>query len=57
METKTIVITKKPKTFHFDLLKDVGINLKHEKYFLLKHNEILADYTIKEKTEQLLSKY
>ena len=30
MRNNKLVITTEPKTFHFDLLRDVGINLKHE---------------------------
>ena len=35
---KKFVITTKPRTFLFDLSKDVGINLKHEIHFIIKHN-------------------
>ena len=38
MEDNKLIITTKPKIFHFGLLKDVAINLKH---FVIKHNEIL----------------
>ena len=52
-----IVITAEPKTFHFDLAKDVDINLKHETYYIIKHNELLAEHAIKNKIRQSLSKY
>ena len=51
------VITTKPKTFHFDLPKDAGINLKHEMYSIIKYNEPLTENTIKNEIRQLLSKY
>ena len=31
-----IVMTTEPKTFYFDLPKDVGSNLKHEIYSIIK---------------------
>ena len=37
----------KPKTFYFDLPKDAGINLKCVIYSIIKHNELLAEHTIK----------
>ena len=51
------VITTEPKTFYFDLPKVVGIILKYENYFIIKHNEPLAEHTIKKEIRQLLSKY
>ena len=36
-----LVMTTKPKTVQFDL-HDVDMNLKHEIYFTIKHNELLA---------------
>ena len=42
MRDNKLVITTKPKTFYFDLTKDAGINLKHEIYYTIKHNELLA---------------
>ena len=52
-----LVITAEPKTFHFDLAKDVDINLKHEIYYIIKHNELLAEHAIKNEIRQSLSKY
>ena len=52
-----LVITTKHRTFHFDLSKDSGINLKHEICFIIQHNEFLAEDTIKNEMRQLLSKY
>ena len=40
-----LAITAEPNTF--DLLKDVGIDLKHEIFFIMEHNELLAEHTIK----------
>ena len=51
------VITTEPKTFYFDLPKVVGIILKYENYFIIKHNEPLAEHTIKKEIRRLLSKY
>ena len=42
-----LAITIQPKTFCFDLPKDSNINLKHEIYSIIKHNEHLAEHTIK----------
>ena len=40
---KRLVITTEPKTFHFDLPKD----LQHKIYFVIKLNEYLAEHTMK----------
>ena len=57
MGDKKLVITTENKTFHFDLAKNAGINLKHEIRSVIKHNEVLAEHTIKNEIRQLLSKY
>ena len=49
MRNEFVITTADPETFHFDLPKDAGINLKHEIYPPMKHNEILAEHTIKTK--------
>ena len=46
-----------PRTFHFNLPIDVHIHLKHEIYFIIKHNELLAKHIIKSEVRQLLSKF
>ena len=51
------MITTETKTFHFDLPKDLGNNLKHEIDFIIKHKEFLADQTMENKISRLLSKY
>ena len=58
MEEDMIVI-RDPKTFcfNFDWPKDVDENLKYELEFIIKSNEALAENKIKNKIEQLLSKY
>ena len=58
MEENMIVI-RHPKTFYFDFdwPKDVDENLKHKIEFIIKSNEYLAKNKIKNKIEQLLSKY
>ena len=48
-----LVITE-PKTIRFNLPKDLGNNLRHEIDFVIKHNNFLAEQTIK---IRLLSKY
>ena len=45
-ENKLVIITE-AKTFHFDLAKDVGKNLKHKINSIIKQNEFLAEHTIK----------
>ena len=52
-----LVITTEPKTFYSDLPKNVDNNLKQEIYSIIKHNELLAERTIKNKVRQALSKY
>ena len=52
-----LVIATEPKAFYFDLPTNVDINLKHEIYFIIKHNELLPEHKIKNEIRQLLSKY
>ena len=56
---KYIVIIREPKTFYFDfdLHKDLDKNLKHKTEFIIKRNISLPENKIKNKIEQLLSKY
>ena len=54
---KKLVITTEPKAIHFHLSKNVDNNLKHETDLIIKHNDLLAVHTIKNKIRQLLSKY
>ena len=54
---KWLVITIESKNFHFDLSKHVGNNLKHEIDSIIKHDELLAEHSIKNEIRQLLSKY
>ena len=49
-----LVITTKLKTFHFDLPKDAGMNLKHKIYSIIKHNELLVEHIIKFEVRKLL---
>ena len=39
-----LTVTTEPKAFHFDLHTDVGINLKHEIYSIIKYTELLAEH-------------
>ena len=52
-----LVIIREPKPFHFNLPKDVNINLKHEIYSIIKYNELLAEHTIKNELTQVMPKY
>ena len=54
-----ILVIREPKLFHcnFDFPKDVDKNLKDEIEFIIKRNESLAEYKIKNEIGQLLSKY
>ena len=45
-DSKLILLTER-KFIHFDLPKDVSNNLKHEIDYIIKHNESLAETTIK----------
>ena len=47
IEGNQIIATTGRTTFHFVLPKDFGINLKHETYSIINHNEVLAKHTIK----------
>ena len=50
-DNKLATITE-PKTIHFDLPKKIDNSLKHEIDFLIKHNEFLAEDTIKNEISQ-----
>ena len=50
-DNKLVTITE-PKTIHFDLPKKIDSSLKHETDFLVKHNEFLAEDTIKNEISQ-----
>ena len=50
-DNKLVTITE-PKTIHFDLPKKIDSSLKHETDFLIKHNEFLAEDTIKNEISQ-----
>ena len=56
---ENMIVKRNAKTFYFDYHwpKDIYENLKHEIEFIIKSNESLAENKIKNKTEQLLSKY
>ena len=44
IDNNKLAIIAEPKIIHLDLPKDVGNNLKHE---IIKHNEFLAEHTIR----------
>ena len=48
MGDNKLMATTEPKTILFDLSTDDGINLKHETYSIIKHNELLAEHIIME---------
>ena len=50
MGDNKLIVTTEPKTFHFDLPTDAGINLKHEIYSIMKHNELLSEHISMETT-------
>ena len=52
-----LVIKREPKTLHFDLSEHSDNNSKQEISSIIKHNELLAEHTIKNEIRQLLSKY
>ena len=56
---ENMIVIRDPKTFcfNFDWPKDVYENLKHEIEFVIKTNESLANYKIKNEIEQLLLKH
>ena len=56
---ENIIVIRDPKTFYFyfDWPNDVDKNVKHETEFIIKSNQSLAENKIKNKTEQLQSKY
>ena len=52
-----LVIKREPKTLYFDLSEHSDNNSKQEISSIIKHNELLAEHTIKNESRQLLSKY
>ena len=50
IEDSKLVIITESNTIHFDLHKNVHKNLYHEIDSIIKHNEFLADHTIKNKS-------
>ena len=46
-----------PKNCQFDLAENVDKNVIHAVDFIIKHNVLLAEHTIKNEIRQLLSKY
>ena len=51
------VIIIKPWTIYFGLHKKVDRNMKYGIDFIIKHNEVLAEHTMKNEISWLLSKY
>ena len=47
IKNNELVIKTEPKTFIFILPKDVDNNLKYKTDYIIKHNECLAEQTIK----------
>ena len=50
-------VTIGPKTFHFDLTKDVDKTLKCEIDLIIRHNEFLVEHTVKNEISRLLFKH
>ena len=57
IEDNKLAIITESKTVNFDLSKDLDNNLKYEINFIIKHNKLLAEHTMKNEISQLLSKY
>ena len=55
-DNKPAVITES-KTFRFNFIKKVESSLKHDIHFIVRHNEFLAEHTIKNEISWLLFKY
>ena len=55
-DSKLLIITEL-KIFHFELPNDVKSMLKPEIDSIIKHNEFLVEYTIKNEVSRLLFKY
>ena len=53
----TVIRDPKNFQFHFGLPQNVGENLKHGIELIITNNESLAQNKMKNKTEQLFSKY
>ena len=49
-----LVTTTEPRTFHFGLPNHADNNLEHKIDSIIKHNELLAEHTIKNEVRQLL---
>ena len=56
-DNKLVISVTKNFHFHFELLKNIDKNLKHEIGFIIKYNESLDENKTKNGTHQLLSKY
>ena len=52
-----LITTTEPKTFRFELSKFAGSNLANENYSIIKHNQLLAEHTLKNEVQQLLLEY
>ena len=50
MGDNKLIVTTEPKTLHFDLHIDAGINLKNQIYSIIKYNELLAGHISMETT-------
>ena len=57
MECIKLIITAEPKTFCLNLPKVADNNLEQVIDCFIKHNELLAEHTIKNEVIQILSKY
>ena len=56
MRDHKLVITTEPKTFNFDLSKDVYINFKHVIYSNIK-KQVLSEHITKSEVRKLFPKY
>ena len=57
IEDSRLVIITAPKLIHLHLSKNADNSMKYGTEFVLKHNELSTEITIKRKISQSLSKY
>ena len=57
IDDNKLVLFTEPKTICFNLTKKVDNSLNYEIDSIIKHNEIFAEYRIKNEISRLLSKY
>ena len=51
IEDNKLVTISKPKTYHFDLPKNIDNNLQYEIDSVIKHNEFLPEHAMTKKRD------